>query len=1186
MTRLRVFLSSPTDLVDERGIALSVIDDVAYEPEFLGRAVIEAVAWDDLGSGRPVFATEPPQASLARGKRRPADCDVVVVMFWSRMGTPLAYPEYQKSDGSPYLSGTEWEYLDALEGYTRRGRPLVLLYRRQPMPGLDVSSATFEEDLDQQRQVLAFFDAQRDAHGAILSGTNIYAVPEEFRQLVQRDLRFALAQLVSVDSASEEAARPAVWAGSPFPGLRPFTPRDAPIFFGRGRNTDTVLERLSASRFVAVVGASGSGKSSLVGAGVIPRLAALAIPGVDQWWLPEFDPDSGRWSGLRFTPGGSVGDPFVSLAEQVAPALGVGRAADAVAAQLRSDPGALTRLVGEATADRDSAVETLVFIDQFEELFTIAASDDVTPFVRLLMVATMAPNLRIVLTMRSDFYSRCLEEPALAVLLEYGHVPLPRPSATLSEMIERPAFRAGLRFEEGLVDRILRDAGRELASLPLLAYTLDELYRASGPTGELTAAAYARVGGLHGAIGSRADAVFESLDDASRRRFADVFSHLVEIDVTGRVTRRRADLGVVAPDRASRQLVDAFTDGGLLVTESATSADAAPVVSVAHEALFDSWPRLRRWLAEVREDLLHLRTVTVAAEQWVREGRPDSHRWPHERVVPVLEAVDRLGATLEADTAAFLEPEHVRLLQRLRSPRTPAHQKQVLADRLVAIGEAAVDALADTLEDPDPVVRGLVTSTLARIGEASRSHVAAVIANGSADARVAAISAAVELGDERLVPAVSGALGHEDVRVRSLARGALGALGGEGAVDALAADLLRAEFDDRWEAAGALAALGSSAAPALAAAMTTRTPRIRAQAQRAANAAGAALVPGAVPLLSSLDGSTRLGAARLLAAVGRPALEALRAARGSDDVEVRALAVATIAAISDLHGLEDLVAASEDESVDVRRAAALGLVPLADETTVPTLLALLDDEDATVRHAAAGALRGVGSAIGPALAERLRAKEPRGVRLDTARRLAVIGAPVADVFAAQAQVEADESVRRHLIGAIGEFGSEAVAPLVRLVAAAPPAVADEAAIALTSLGGLAAEALLELAQSDDVAVRRRAVAGLAATHDDRAAPILAGSLRESDAVIRQSAATALASFGETAVPTLIRALSEPVAEVREAASIGLAASGGVAVPSLLAAMETEGFDRDTVVTTLRAIGTPAALLGLASADGG
>src|SRR5262249_44708495 len=156
----------------------------------------------------------------------------------------------------------------------------------------------------------ALFDGLRDPEtGAIRSGYKQYATPEEFRNELELDLRELVRRRLAEEPAATgsapvaaEAVAP-LWQGSPFPGFRAFTSADAPIFFGRGRETDELVARLAATRFVAVVGASGSGKSSVVAAGLVPRLAAGAIASVRSWLLPSFEPGTKQWSGLRLTPG-------------------------------------------------------------------------------------------------------------------------------------------------------------------------------------------------------------------------------------------------------------------------------------------------------------------------------------------------------------------------------------------------------------------------------------------------------------------------------------------------------------------------------------------------------------------------------------------------------------------------------------------------------------------------------------------------------------------------------------------------------------------------------------------------------------------------------------------------------------------------------------------------------------------
>ena len=246
---------------------------------------------------------------------KPSECDVVVVIFWSRMGTPLP-KSYVKDDGvTPYLSGTEWEYLDGLRASTATGRPKVLVYRRTEVPSFKADDPQFNEKVAQWKLVQEFFRAFRNPDRSIRGGVNEYDTPDRFERRLTEHLRELVNQhLEAYEALAPTAATPKqaspnapaerafeLWKGSPFPGLRAFDESDAPIYFGRGRETDALLRRVSrGDRFIAVVGASGSGKSSLVAAGLIPRLRENAVPGSRDWLV------------ARFTPGGLGDDPFVS----------------------------------------------------------------------------------------------------------------------------------------------------------------------------------------------------------------------------------------------------------------------------------------------------------------------------------------------------------------------------------------------------------------------------------------------------------------------------------------------------------------------------------------------------------------------------------------------------------------------------------------------------------------------------------------------------------------------------------------------------------------------------------------------------------------------------------------------------------------------------------------------------------
>jgi hypothetical protein len=347
---LRIFLASPGDVAEERASALQVLVQLQYDPLLRGRITVEAVAWDQPGASPPLLATETPQASIAQGLGSPSECDIVIVVLWAHMGTPLP-SDWKKPDGSAYLSGTEWEYLDALRAAETRGRPDILVYRRSEEPSLKPSDPAFMERYQQWQQVEQFFSDFRLPDGSIQRGYNPYATAEDFRGQLNLHLRELIRRLLDTRPAAPasppiapvaQPRLPALWEGSPFPGLRALTPEDGPIFCGRGRETQELLHRImdAGTRFVAVVGASGSGKSSLVAAGLLPAL--LQHTAKAPW----------RW--VRFTPGQSSATPLRALAQALA-AVSAGHRSEVLEARLSAGPEALTGLVANLLHDDNEA---------------------------------------------------------------------------------------------------------------------------------------------------------------------------------------------------------------------------------------------------------------------------------------------------------------------------------------------------------------------------------------------------------------------------------------------------------------------------------------------------------------------------------------------------------------------------------------------------------------------------------------------------------------------------------------------------------------------------------------------------------------------------------------------------------------------------------------------------------------
>jgi formylglycine-generating enzyme required for sulfatase activity/energy-coupling factor transporter ATP-binding protein EcfA2 len=496
----------------------------------------------------------------------------------------------------------------------------------------------------------------------------------------------------------EEAGRSESGSGSPFPGLRAFTDKDAPIFFGREGEIDDLTDRINRNRFVTVVGASGSGKSSLVGAGLIPRLAANGIRSAHT--------ASGDWLWLRLTPGGVGDNPFMALAVKLEPYL-PGLEARDIAKKLEADPKALTQLIPQVLRGKPDSSELLLFIDQLEELVTMVRASYRAPFAEMLCQAVAGKRFRAVATLRADFYHQMIPiSDSLVKLLQNGSYPLGVPDeVSLNEMIVRPAERAGLQFEGNLARRILHDTGREPGALALMAYLLDELYRCrAAADGRLTLQAYEDLGRVGGAIGKRAEQTFSALSGEAQAALPQVFLRLVEVNDQGTATRQRAlrvDLERSAP---AEELLKDFIKARLLVTDK---HGENPTVEVAHEALLRKWGRLADWIEQTQDDLRLLRQVKLAAAEWDRNARQDAFRWVDERLQPVYEMIHRL----EVDEAReftpmereFIRREFDRLLEVIKDPDTPHIRRSSIGERLCVIRDTrpGVGLRPDGLPDID-----------------------------------------------------------------------------------------------------------------------------------------------------------------------------------------------------------------------------------------------------------------------------------------------------------------------------------------------------------------------------------------------------------------------------------------------------------------------------------------------------
>lgn len=394
----------------------------------------------------------------------------------------------------------------------------------------------------------------------------------------------------------------------PYVGLAAFHEGREKFFFGRERLLNTLVAQVTASRLVAVVGPSGSGKSSLVLAGLIPLLKQGAIAESDDM------PDSAQWRYLpRLVPGS---EPLVNLGAILQPVqdrthLARTRAADELVTWLNA--------TGQEPA--------VLVIDQFEELFTLCTDEAArTAFINQLLTLVEAPGPRhtVILTMRTDFESFVARVPALLVRFEAALVRVtPLNAAELRAVIEKPAELVGLKFEEGVVDALVQDVLGEPAALPLLQFTLLKLWEARDRN-RITWETYKRLGGGRLALARSADRLYDSLipeDQVTARR---ILLRLVRpgegLEVTSNRIRQRVLYQTgEARDRVDRVLQKLVAADLLRLTTGERPDDTQ--VEVAHEALVRNWPRLVGWLEDERARLRERLRVTDAAEQWLKLGR-------------------------------------------------------------------------------------------------------------------------------------------------------------------------------------------------------------------------------------------------------------------------------------------------------------------------------------------------------------------------------------------------------------------------------------------------------------------------------------------------------------------------------------------------------------------------------------
>lgn len=707
---LKIFISSPSDVRPERLVAERVVRRLARE--FAYHFQIEPVMWERA----PLVASQ----HFQEGLTPPGETDIVVVILWSRLGVVLPLEKFSGPLSGKPVTGTEWEFENALEATRLRKLPDLLMYRKKgPIIGSLDDDEAVHQQLLQKHLVEDFMKRwfiDQDAQ-AFTAAFREFVTTAEFEDLVETHLRELLKKrLAGVQAgargsaAEDQEILPTIrYEGNPFRGLESFELQHAQLFFGRTQARNELRELLvrqieRGSAFLLVVGASGSGKSSLVKAGL---LADLKLQGM-----------VGNVALVRhaiFRPSEENGDLLEALAAAILSPTALPELASlhcdratlkeflrAAPAQARVPIRQALTAAAQAAALTDIAEARLVIVlDQLEEMFTQHHVTDAEreTFVAALAALAKSGSVWIIATMRSDFFDRLERLPGLLALTagEARYVLGPAAWAEIEQIILLPAHEAGVRFEKdatrSLAKTIQEEATRSPDSLPLLSFVLDQLWRRRDKTGLLTFQAYAEIGGLAGALSQRAEEVFMAQEPHVRAALPFVLRRLVSVaeGTTSGGYARSTPLATFPQGTPAYTLVAALLKARLLVadrdllaarTEGLDAASAADgdvtivadksgaQVRIAHEALLHHWPRARDQIAADRRDLELLGRLEHAGERWAAADRKNRDGLVLSRGLLLSEATDllrRWTSELPAGVIAFIKrSQQVALRRRLQ----------------------------------------------------------------------------------------------------------------------------------------------------------------------------------------------------------------------------------------------------------------------------------------------------------------------------------------------------------------------------------------------------------------------------------------------------------------------------------------------------------------------------------------
>lgn len=477
----------------------------------------------------------------------------------------------------------------------------------------------------------------------------------------------------------------------PYQGLSHFQEEQAEWFFGREKLISILVNRLHQTDFLAVVGASGSGKSSVIQAGVLPvikRAKQLQDGSV---------PPPGNWQVKILTP---TEQPLAKLAETLFPN-DFARQTE-VQQRLREESTIISSYI-EAQVDDAAGERLLIVVDQFEELFSLCKDEQQRQQFIVNLLAPLSPKLgKVIFSLRADFYAHCLSYELLRTYLQQDQLIVGQMRADeLIEAVLAPAQKGGWQFQKGLAEQILQDVGQEPGNLPLLSHALLETWqRRRGRT--LTLSGYREAGGVRGAIAQTAENVYTAATPPNKNLIRKIFLELTELGEGAQYTRRRvaksnlllkADAQHLAP--VLRELASSHVRLITINSHQTNNGEFIESVEVAHEAVIREWPRLHEWILANRDALRLERKLHKDAEEWEAFDHNESLLYRGARLDLALELINDEGVRLSKEVQEFLaasqqlhEREIARLSRELETQQQLTRRTRTLLVIVIVIAIA------------------------------------------------------------------------------------------------------------------------------------------------------------------------------------------------------------------------------------------------------------------------------------------------------------------------------------------------------------------------------------------------------------------------------------------------------------------------------------------------------------------